>query len=170
MIAENFNDYFVNIGKNLADKITEPKKDFLSYMPSKSPSENSCALYLTTATEIINIVNVMKNSESAGYDEISINVIKKVIEYIAEPLSFIFNLCLSEGIFLNRMKTAKVCPVYKSGSKTEFTNYRPISVLTSFSKILEKLISIRLLSFIDKYNILSYSQYGFRKTIQHIWL
>ena len=132
-------------------------------MPSKSSSENSCALYLTTATEIINIVTVMKNSESAGYDEISINVIKKVIEYIAEPLSFIFNLCLSEGIFLNRMKTAKVCPVYKSGSKTEFTNYGPISVLTSFSKILEKLISIRLLSFIDKYNILSYSQYGFRK-------
>ena len=70
---------------------------------------------------------------------------------------------MSEGIFPDKLKTAKVCPVYKSGSKTEFTNYRPISILPSFSKILEKVISNRLISYMEKYNILSCSQYGFRK-------
>jgi len=162
LIADNFNDYFVSIGKNLAEKIPESKISFLNYMP-KNSIKNSCALYLTTASEIIKIVSDMKNSESAGYDEISINLIKKCIDCIAEPLSLIFNSCLSEGLFPDSLKTAKVCPVFKSGSKMEFTNYRPISVLASFSKLLEKVIATRLLSFIDKHNILSHSQYGFRK-------
>ena len=163
LIADNFNHYFVNIGKNLAEKIPESKKSFLKHMPANCSIKNSCALYLTTAPELITTVNNMKNSDSAGYDEISINLIKKCVDCIAEPLSLIFNLCLSEGSFPDSLKTAKVCPIFKSGSKMDFTNYRPISILASFSKILEKLVATRLLSFIDKHNILSQSQYGFRK-------
>ena len=78
-IAENFNEYFVNIGKKLAQNIGDPKNSFLSYMPQNLTNENSCAFHLTTSFEIIDIVKAMKTGESAGIDEISMNLIKSVI-------------------------------------------------------------------------------------------
>jgi retron-type reverse transcriptase len=86
-----------------------------------------------------------------------------VIDCIAEPLSAIFNLCLIDGVYPDKLKIAKVCPIFKDGNKNEFTNYRPISIIPSFSKIFEKIISCRLLSYINKYNIFNPAQYGFRK-------
>ena len=132
-------------------------------MSSKPPNAHSCALFLPYADEVISIVNSLKNSDSSGYYEIATNLIKKVVAHIAEPLSLIINPCLSVGIFPDKLKTAKVCPVFKSGDIMEFNNYRPISLLPSFSKIFEKIIANRLLSFIEKHNILSSTQFGFRK-------
>ena len=77
---------------------------------------------------------------------------------------------MSTGIFPEKMKIAKVCPIFKSGEKCEFTNYRPISVLTNLSKIFENIIANRLTSFIEKHNIISSAQFGFRKNIPPIWL
>ena len=74
----------------------------------------------------------------------------------------ICNLSLSSGVFPDDMKIAKVIPLFKAGDKCFFTNYRPISLLPQFSKVLEKLFSVRLLKFIDKCDILSECQYGFR--------
>jgi hypothetical protein len=128
LVVENFNDYFVNIGKSLAEKIPEPKKEFVYYIKPNPTLMDSCAMHLTSTGEIIDIVNQMKNSESYGVDEVTITVIKSVIRYIAEPLSLIFNQCLCEGTFPEKVKTAKVCPAYESGSKNEFTNYRPIII------------------------------------------
>ena len=162
-IAENFNDYFIDIGKNLADKIPLSQKSFVDYIPNRFNTSESCAIRLTDPYEIIDIVNSMSNSTSAGIDEVSINILKSVICCIAKPLSIIINLCIMNGIFPEKMKIAKVCPILKSGPNNEFCNYRPISVLPSFSKIYEKIISKRLLSFIELHNIFSPSQYGFRK-------
>jgi len=162
-IAENFNEYFVNIGRKLAENIGEPKKSFSYYMSQTLTNENSCALNLTTSFEIIDIVKAMKSGDSAGIDEISMNLIKSVIECIAEPLSAIINLCLTSGIYPDQLKIAKVCPIFKDGSKNEFVNYRPISIIPSFSKICEKIISKRLLSYINKHEIFNPAQYGFRK-------
>ena len=163
LISENFNEYFVNIGKKLAQNISDPKKSFLSYMTQKLGNENSCAFHLTTSFEIINIVKSMKSGESAGIDEISMNLIKSVIDCIAEPLSVIINLCLTSGIYPDQLKIAKVCPIFKEGSKNELANYRPISIIPSFSKLFEKIISNRLLSYINKFEIFNPAQYGFRK-------
>ena len=77
----------------------------------------------------------------------------------------ICNMSLTSGIFPNNMKIAKVIPLYKANGKNEFTNYRPVSLLPQFSKILEKLFGIRLDSFIDRYNLLSSNQYGFRRNM-----
>ena len=162
-IAESFNDYFITIGNKLAEKIAQPQKSFSEYMPNKLKISNSCALHFTDPYEIIDIVRSMKNSSSAGIDEISTNILKSVIVYVAEPLSMIINASIVSGIFPDKMKTAKVCPILKSGPKNEFSNYRPISVLNSFSKIFEKVITKRLASFLELHNILSASQYGFRK-------
>ena len=89
-------------------------------------------------------------------------IISKVIISIAKPLAHIFNFSFSCGVFPDHMKIAKIIPIFKNGQKTEFTNYRPISILSQFSKILEKLFNLRLEQFLDANKILSDSQYGFR--------
>lgn len=99
---------------------------------------------------------------STDWNDIDMSNVKNVIEEIAEPLTFICNLSFKTGTFPQKMKIAKVIPLYKTGDKHNFTNYRPVSLLSQFSKILEKLFSERLVQFVDKNNILSDSQYGFR--------
>jgi hypothetical protein len=120
-------------------------------------------LYPTCAAEVIEIVSNFKNKWSAGVDSIPINIVKASIVYIAEPISKIINSSFTTGIFPDRLKIAKVCPIYKTGEKGSFTNYRPISILPSFSKFFEKAVSIRLMAFLESNDILIRNQYGFRK-------
>ena len=90
-------------------------------------------------------------------------LIKLISSTIAGPLTYIFNLSFSIGTFPNLFKKSKVIPIYKSGNRNDFNNYRPICLNIQFSKILEKLFFSRLLSFCDFHNIISSSQFGFRK-------
>ena len=85
------------------------------------------------------------------------------MESIALPMTEFFNSMIRSGIFPDDLKIAKVIPLYKSGESSLFTNYRPISLLPAFSKVFERLIYNRPHSFLEKYNILFTSQYGFRK-------
>ena len=73
------------------------------------------------------------------------------------------NLSITKGVFPDELKVARVIPLFKSGDVTSFSNYRPVSVLPLFSKILERLMYSRLLSFINKYKLLYDYQFGFRK-------
>ena len=88
------------------------------------------------------------------------NVVKETIGLITQPITHIVNLSLSSGVVPNQMKLARVIPLFKSGDFSLFTNYRPVSVLPAFSKILEKIVYKRLIDFFSKYNILSRNQYG----------
>jgi hypothetical protein len=90
-------------------------------------------------------------------------VMKLSVPFILQPLIYICNRPLSTGIFPSRLKYSQVYPIYTKGEKSEISNYRPISVLTSFSKILEKVIFNRLHTHISDNNILAAEQYGFRK-------
>jgi hypothetical protein len=85
------------------------------------------------------------------------------MSYILCPLIYICNRPLSTGIFPSGLKNSQVHPIYKKGDKTDITNYRPISLFTSFSKIFEKVIFNRLHTYISVNNILDSDQYGFRK-------
>ena len=87
---------------------------------------------------------------------------KKSIHLIADTLSRIINISFEMGRFPERLKYAKICPIYKNGAANEFSNYRPISVLPSFSKIFEKIVHERLYNYLMRCNILSDAQYGFR--------
>ena len=162
-ISNKFNDYFANIGNTLARKIEKSKNHYLDYMPRQSSFINSCVFSPTTRTEIISITKALKNTFSSGYDNIPISVIKSVIECVADQLTEILNLCISKAVFPDNMKIAKVCPIHKSGETNDPSNYRPISILSSFSKIFEKIITIRLRSYVEKEQILSNCQFGFRK-------
>ena len=82
---------------------------------------------------------------------------------IVKPLTYIINLSLSTGVVPEGMEIARVTPIHKSGNVSHVNNYRPISVLTSFSKIMERVIYKRTLHFLDKHNIISDNQYGFRE-------
>ena len=121
-------------------------------------------MFLTPVVEneIINIVKLCKPNNFKDSDDISIYVIAKVIISIAKPLAHILNLSFSCGVFPDHMKIAKIIPIFKNGHKTEFTNYRPISILSQLSKILEKLFNLGLEKFLDANKILSDSQYGVR--------
>ena len=88
-------------------------------------------------------------------------MVKNINEYVAKPLTHIYNQSLLTGVFPN-MNTAKVIPIYKAGDRHILTNYRPVSLLSQFSKILEQIFYTRLDNFITKYNVLCEQQYGFR--------
>ena len=98
------------------------------------------------------------------HHDVSMLSIKNIISYVLLPLAYIFNLCLINGTFPDKMKIAKIIPVFKKGKREEISNYRPIALLSQFSKILEKLFSIKLSSFLKHCEILSPAQFGFRQS------
>ena len=88
------------------------------------------------------------------------NLIKESIDIIILPLTCIINLSITSGIVPKQLKIARVIPLFKSGEQDIFTNYRPVSVLPAFSKILERVMYNRLLRFLNNHNVLSDNQYG----------
>ena len=92
-------------------------------------------------------------------------MLKSCANELCKPLSLIFNKSFEEGVVPTALKTAKVIPIYKSEDKRLVSNYRPISVLPAFSKVIERLVYNRLINFLNVHNLLSANQYGFRKKI-----
>jgi hypothetical protein len=163
-IAKKCNDFFVNIGPDLAKKIPAITKCRSIYdtLPSANPS--SIFLVPCTTDEIIMIINNLQNSSGVGVDCFLTRVIKSVSIEIADPLMHVFNQSFLNGVFPDKLKLAKVIPVFKSEDKLLGNNYRPISLLPVFSKVLEKLMHKRLMTFlVDKFNLLSENQFGFRE-------
>ena len=126
----------------------------------------SASMFLQPASvsELDNAIMSLNNYKSLGYDNIRAHFLRSAANYFVFPLSILVNFSFELGCFPNCLKTAKVIPLYKSGDKTLATNYRPISLLTCFSKILEKLIFTRLTNFFDQNSVISTTQYGFRKS------
>jgi len=159
-IANLFNNFFVGVGPSLAKNIPHVEQTFKDYM--SDIVEGSIYLNPTDENEVFNIVNEAKNKYSCGHDNISMNLVKSIIGVILKPLVHIFNLSLMKGVFPNKMKIACVIPLYKAGDDQEVSNYRPVSLLPQFSKLLEKLYNKRLICFLKAKSILYVRQYGFR--------
>ena len=117
--------------------------------------------------EISDIIDELKTS-SAGHDNISASLVKQVKLSVLKPLAYIFSV-YETGIVPDDLKVAKVIPLFKTDDPRCFNNYRPISILPCFSKILEKIIYKRILSHLDSNSILYKHQYGFRKTSFHLY-
>ena len=163
-IANGFNKYFTNIGPSLSKNIPSSHIKAVDFLSNRT-TLNSLYLYPATPPEIAKIIKLMKPKTSTGHDNISPKVLKSIDDTIALPLTHIANLSMSTGIFPNRMKIAKVITIYKSDDTTLFKNYRPISILPTFSKILERLVYNRLYKFLKTHSLLSNSQYGFIKNL-----
>jgi len=160
-IANKFNDFFTGIGPSLAKQIPPPDNIKLTTQ-NYTAFPHSLFLSPTTVEEVLDITSNLKPSMSCGVDGISSNLLKQIVPGIVEPIVYIFNTSMSSGIVPSKLKIAKVIPVFKSGDKHSFNNYRPISILPALSKILERLIYSRIIKFIDKHNILTPDQFGFR--------
>ena len=160
-IAEHCNDYFVNVGPNLAKIIEQPGITFKSFMSRNH--EESFFLLPVTEEEVEKELLKIDPSKSTGFDDLNPKVIQQIAPLIKYPLALIFNKSLSQGVVPKNLKCSLISPVYKSEDKSLVSNYRPVSVLSCFSKILEKLMFKRLMSFIDKQKILYQDQFGFRK-------
>ena len=158
-IATGFNKYFVNIGPNLASDIPQDNKSSTTYM--ENPILESMVITPVVEEEVQSVIKSLKDS-SAGWDAIFSWVIKTTHSSFIVSLTHIMNMSLLKGVFPSELKIARVIPLFKSGESNKFSNYRPVSVLPLFSKILERLMYSRLLSFINKHNILYAYQFGFR--------
>ena len=160
IIAENFNDYFTGIAQNLSAKIPGSKKtcsDFMNY-----PLPNSFVVTPITPQELLELNSTLKLTHSAGPDQLDPCIISPNLSLITDPLVDIINCSLMTGMVPNGMKTSTVTPIFKQGITTDPTNYRPISVLAYFAKLLEKVMYQRLNNYINKMNILYPYQHGFR--------
>ena len=91
---------------------------------------------------------LMKNS-SAGWDDIPAYVTKRCIEVYIEPLTHVIDISFKEGVFPSELKFSKVVPIFKAGDSSKITNYRPISVLSFFSKVFERVMCNHISDFID---------------------
>ena len=160
-IASEFNNFFVGIGPNLADKIPQVDIDCTAYLGPKLLK--TFVWEPVTDTEIKNHILALDVKKACGYDNMSSLLIKDASNFISAPLCHIFNKSLQEGEFPNALKIAKVTPIYKKGSKDVPGNYRPISVLPVLGKIFEKIVNKRLMEFLEVNNVLQQHQYGFRK-------
>ena len=117
----------------------------------------------TSTDELKKLIDSLELNKGPGIDGINSYIIKKTRDVIAPKLVHLFNSCIDVGKFPNKLKTAKIIPLHKGGSKTNPTNYRPISLLPQFGKLFEKIIKERIVAFLVEYNIITDHQYGFRK-------
>ena len=159
-IANKFNNFFVNVGPDLAANINSTGKTYDQYLGE--PMQKSMFMKPIVEKEIIKIIAKFDPNKSAGHDNIGNNIVRKIVNEIAEPLTMIFNLSFATGTVPTNLKIAKVIPIYKKSDAENFSNYRPVSVLPCFSKILERLVFNRCINFIDEYDILNEQQFGFR--------
>ena len=161
-IANEFGEYFANIGKNCAQQIP-PAANGTEHYLTKIPRQNDSVFPSpTNELEITTIIQSIKPKPSSGYDGLSNKLIQDLHAEISLPLSIIFNKSLEEGVFPDSMKPADVTPLFKSKDWTNKTNYRPISLLLTISKVLEKIMYKRTYNFLDFNGLIYRSQYGFR--------
>ena len=161
-ISNIFNDFFSEIGERLANNFSNIENSEYRKSLGKKVS-HSIVLYPITEIEVKDTIRNLKNTNSAGYDELTTKFIKVSAPLLIPALTKIFNLSITAGVYPNSLKTAKITPVFKKGDPSSVNNYRPISVLSSINKIYEKILYSRLINFIEKFNIFYEYQYGFRK-------
>ena len=155
-IANSFNDYFADIGKKIASKIPSAP------LKSIKCNNKSMFLYKTTEEEVLSIMNELDNKSSSGLDYLS-NILIKISSDITAPfLCDLINQSFKEGAFPKNLAEAKVIPLHKDGDKTDENNYRPISLLSIWSKIFERVMYNRVYDFFEKNLLFSSKQFGFR--------
>ena len=150
-IAEALNSFFANVGSSLSKELQYSTQNAFTF---DEVSEN----------DTLKLLCSLKESKSTGPDKINARLVKDSAEVICPTLTKIFNSSLQQGIFPEDLKNATISPIYKNGDKSDCSNYRPISVLSNVAKILEKIVYNQLISYINENNILTNSQFGFRKS------
>jgi hypothetical protein len=122
-------------------------------------------MYITpvSESETEKVVKNPKGKSSSGFDDITESIVKICVQFIKKPLADICNTSFTAGTSPETLKVTTVKPLHKKGDNGEVQNYRPISLISVFSKIIEKLMYCRLMSFVTKNGILNDAKHGFRE-------
>ena len=162
-MANLFNNFFTSIPSIIINEINPTN----AHPVPNNPHDNVPLFSLTstpvTEAEIVEATKSLQPKKTLDLSGISVWLIQQLVGSISSPLKHIFLQSFSCGIVPSQLKIAKVVPIFKSGGKDSMDNYRPISLLNCFSKIIEKIICTRFTDFLDTNNLISSSQYGFRK-------
>jgi hypothetical protein len=169
VIPNTSNTYFLTVAQHMH---TETFTNSDSGVSENNPLNYLCNVFkqlipsiklkFVSPKEIEDVVSSLKMKDSHGCDGISTKILKQNIPYISSSLTYVCNLMISTGIYPTRLKFADIKSLYKKGDLANISNYRPISLLTSFSKIFEKIIFTRLIRHLNYNHILADEQFGFR--------
>jgi hypothetical protein len=160
-IASLFNQYYTQIGPKLADTIRIPDNiSFDIYLRNHIPKEFK--FKPVECNEILKVIDSLKCKTSLGYDGMSTVFLKNIKMELCDILKTMVNQCLVTGIFPDKLKVARVIPIYKKDERVKISNYRPISILPSVSKVFERVIHDQIYEYFLSRNLFYDSQYGFR--------
>ena len=154
--TDAFNDFFTNIGQKLASEMPKSSETFETYANKVSVKMESKPLLTKKLKDTFFSLKI------SGVDNVSFNIIKKYFGVLCEPLIYLFKLFLEKRVFPDDLKIAKVTLICKVGDNSNISNYRPISVLPCFSKILERLMYNCLYKYLKENNILYEKQFSFQ--------
>ena len=160
-IANALNKHFCSVGNRLSRALPDTGEDYRTYI-----NNNIRESFFLSPVEEVDILREIKNlalNKAPGPDDIGAKLLKLDPDVFLYPLRLIYNRALENGQYPNEMKLAKVIAIYKKGIMHVADNYRPISLLSCFNKIFEKILHRNLMKFLDKHNVLFMHQYGYRK-------
>ena len=168
-IPNILNEQFASVGNRLASTIPTSQQHYLNYVsPCKSPTSSFIFQPVSPDEVKLQILSI-PNNKSYGLYSSPIKLLKCASSTIAPVLSEIFNASVTLAKYPSKLKLSKITPIFKNGEESDANNYRPISLLSNFNTIFEKIMYNRMKDYIDKHNLLYSSQYGFRKdhSMQH---
>ena len=160
-ISNIFNNYFSSIASKTKLNVSFSHKHFPDFLKNRS----SISFFISPSdkTEIENVTSSLDSNKSVGPNSIPTKILKLLKNDILSQLSEMFNISFSSGVFPSILKIAKVIPIHKKDSKLDFSNYRPISLLSNIEKILERLMYNRMYKFFSDNDLIYPLQFGFRQ-------
>ena len=163
-ISNILNKHFSSAGRKLDSRVPSSSQDFGSFL-LKSKSPKSLFFFEPVISDEVQLeILSMPNNKSYGLYSCPTHLLKEVSHIISQPLASLLNMPVSLGTYPRKLKLAKIIPIFRADDVENPNNYRPISLLSNFNRIFEKLIYVRMSSFIDKHDLLYTAQYGFRKS------
>jgi hypothetical protein len=168
LIANSFNTFFSTVGSTISNSIPPTSVNPLDYC-TNSPDIRNLEFAGTGPCQVGDTIKLLTGKSSTDLDGISTKLLKAVRAEIESPLAHIFNLSLTTGEFPHKLKASKVIPIHKAGDRTNSDNYRPITLVNAFSKILEKIVYLKLSQHLEANNLIYKHQYGFsrNKSTEH---
>ena len=153
--------FFTCVGQSISNNVVPTAKTPESYLNDFDPHKTKFSLGNTGQIHVLDIIKSFESKASPDIDGISLKLIKFVSHEICRPRAHMFNLSLDKGIFPEHLKSSRTVPLFKCGDPKLCDNYRPISLVSTLSKILEKMVQINLTNHIELYDLLYKHQYGF---------
>ena len=159
-VAKALCTFFAKIGEKTANTALPPRKSYRDFLGPACVK--SMALIPVTSTDVSMIVKGLRGASASGFDRVHTKVLKAVLPSVVQPLTHLVNLSLETGVFPSLLKKARIIPLHKGGPQDDPSNFRPISILSVFSKVFEKPMKNQLYSFLEAKGFLNQRQFGFR--------